>query len=242
MPKPHNRSSLKRTYYRSFLLMVVVPLILVFVASEVVISYIIRGSSIQTIDEFQGNIATAVSGDVRNNALQLSHFVYANDGEFVQTAVRVSQSSGSDWYEADQAMQRAFRIATAPSQDIMAGTFYMDGAGAVYMKNEVVIPEEQIRNADWYRRAQEQPNQVVLGCYDTSRTRVVRTQQNRQMVLVTAMATNHATDRSGKVEVVAFFTVSRAGEVLASRQRNAGPGRSVILDGNGHPLSVHARQ
>lgn len=216
MPKPLNRSSLKRTYHRSFLLMVVVPLILVFVASEVVISYIIRSSSIQTIDEFQGNIATAVSGDVRNNALQLSHFVYANDGEFIQTAVRVSQSSGSDWYEADQAMQRAFRIATAPSQDIMAGTFYMDGAGAVYMKNEVVIPEEQIRNADWYR--------------------LVRTQQNRQMVLVTAMATNHATDRSGKVEVVAFFTVSRAGEVLASRQRNAGPGRSVILDGNGHLL------
>ena len=141
MPKPHNRSSLKRTYYRSFLLMVVVPLILVFVASEVVISYIIRSSSIQTIDEFQGNIATAVSGDVRNNALQLSHFVYANDGEFIQTAVRVSQSSGSDWYEADQAMQRAFRIATAPSQDILAGTFYMDGAGAVYMKNEVAIPE-----------------------------------------------------------------------------------------------------
>ena len=78
---------------------------------------------------------------------------------------------------------------------------------------------------------------MVLGCYDTSRARVVRTsQQDRQMVLVTAMATNEATDRTGEVEAAAFFTVSRAGDILASRQRNAGPGRSVILDREGHVI------
>lgn len=95
------QSTLKTTYYRSFMLMVVIPLILVFVCAEVAISYIIRNSAIETIDAFQENIATALSGDIRDNALQLSHFVYANDGEFIQTAVRVHQSDGSDWYEAD---------------------------------------------------------------------------------------------------------------------------------------------
>lgn len=57
----------------------------------------------------------------------------------------------------------------------------------------------------------------MLGCYDTSRTRVVQTsQQNRQMVLVTAMATDTATDRTGAVEVVSFFTVSQVGDILAA--------------------------
>ena len=52
---------------------------------------------------------------------------------------------------------------------------------------------------------------AVLGCYDTSRTREVRTsQQNRQLVLVTAMAVNASTDRSGKIETVTFFTTRRA--------------------------------
>lgn len=178
-----------------------------------------------------------MSGDIRDNALQLSHFVYANDGEFIQTAVQVHQSDGSDWYEADQAMQRAFRTAMVPSQDILVGAFYMDRSGVVYMKDEVAVPEEQVRDTDWYRRAEERPNRVALGCYDTSRTRVVRTsQQDRQMVLVTAMATDAATDRTGQVEVAAFFTVSWAGDILASRQRNAGLGRSVILDRDGHVI------
>lgn len=231
------RPTLKKVYYRSFLLMVVIPLILVFVCAEIVVSYIIRSSAIETIDTFQENIATTLSGDIRDNALQLSHFVYANDGEFIQTAVQVDQSSGSDWYIADQAMQRAFRTAMVPSQDILVGAFYMDGTGAVYMKDEVAIPEGQVRDTYWYRQAEERPNRVVLGCYDTSRTRVVRTsQQDRQMVLVTAMATDGTTDRSGAVEVVAFFTVSQAGDILSARQRGAGLGRSVILDRDGHMI------
>ena len=229
------RPTLKKVYYRSFLLLVVIPLILVFVCAEIVISYIIRNSAIETIDALQENIATTLSGDIRDNALQLSHFVYANDGEFIQTAVQVDRSSGTEWYAADQAMQRAFRTAMVPSQDILVGAFYMGGTGAVYMKDEVAIPEGQIRDTDWYRQAGERPNRVVLGCYDTSRTRVVRTsQQDRQMVLVTAMATDGTTDRSGAVEVVAFFTVSQVGDIL--RQRGVGLGRSLILDQEGHVL------
>lgn len=124
-----------------------------------------------------------------------------------------------------------------PSQDILAGAFYMEGAGAVYMKDEVAIPEEQVRDADWYRQAAERPNRVVLGCYDTTRTRVGRTsQQKRQLVLVTAMATDAATDRSGAVETVAFFTVSRVGDILSAQRREAGLGRSLILDREGHVL------
>lgn len=132
MRNTNRQPTLKRTYYRSFLLMVVIPLVLVFVCAEVVVSYIIRNSAIETIDALQENIATALSGDVRNNALQLSHFVYANDGEFIQMAVQVHQSGGGDWYVADQIMQRAFRTAMVPSQDILVGAFYMDRAGTVY--------------------------------------------------------------------------------------------------------------
>lgn len=91
------RPTLKRVYYRSFLLLVVIPLILVFVCAEIAVSYIIRNSAIETIDAFQENIATTLSGDIRASALQLSHFVYANNGEFIQTAARVAQSSGSGW-------------------------------------------------------------------------------------------------------------------------------------------------
>lgn len=230
-------STLKTTYYRSFLLLVIIPLVLVFVGAEFAVGYIIRSSAIETIGALQDTVATTLNGDVRTNALQLSHFVYINDGEFPQTAVQVHHSSGDAWYEADQLLQRAFRTAMVPSHDILAGGFYMQGGGAVYMKDDVVIPEDVVRASDWYQDALSHPNTVTLGCYDTSRIRLTSTpQQGRQLVLVTALATSASTDRSGEIEVVAFFTTSETGDVLAAQRRDAGQGMSVILDEKGHVL------
>lgn len=237
MSRTYKSSTLKQTYYRSFLLLAVIPLVLVFVGAEIVIGYMIRDSGIKTLSAIQENIAVTVSSDVRSNSLQLSHFVYNNNGEFLQAAVRVRHSSGSDWYEADQLLQQAFRTAMVPSYNILAGGFYMKEAGAVYMKDDIALPEGQVRQEDWYRNAVENPNKVVLGCYDTTHTRVVRaSQQARQLVLVTAMATDVSSDKSGEIEVVAFFTTSLVGDVIASQQKGGGQGMSVILDGEGHVL------
>lgn len=231
------KSTLMGTYYRSFLLLVVIPLVLVFVGAEVVIGYMLRSSAVETIDALQENIATTLSGDVRTNSLQLSHFVYANDGEFMQVAAETHRSTGTAWYEAEQRLQQAFRTAMVPSQDIVGGSFYMRDGGAVYMKDDITLPQEEIRGSDWYQAALLRPNTVTVGCYDTSRTRLTSTaQKGRQLILVTAMAADLATDKSGEIEVVAFFTVSGVGDVILSQRRDASQGMSVILDREGHVL------
>lgn len=130
MEEKRKSATLTHTYYRSFLLLIVIPMALVFMVAEIVIGYLIRNASIETIDAVQENIATALSKDVRTNALQLTHFVYVNGGEFTQVAAEVHNSTGSAWYEADQLLQRAFRTAMVPSQDIVAGGFYMKDGGA----------------------------------------------------------------------------------------------------------------
>lgn len=238
MGRTYIKSTLKQTYYRSFLLLVVIPLVLVFVGAEVLIGYIVRNSAIETIDALQENIATVISRDVRTNSLQLSHFIHNNNGEFMQTAVQVHQSQGTEWYTADQQLQQSFRTAMVPSQDILVGAFYMrDSSGVVYMKDEVAIPEEQIRRADWYQAALANPNTVKLGCYDTNRTRIIRTsRQAGQLVLVTAMSVDASTDKSGRIEIVSFFTKSEAGGILYDQRRDALGSRSVILDRAGHVL------
>lgn len=233
-----SQSTLKRTYYRSFMLLVVIPLVLVFVGAEFAVGYIVRNSAVETIGALQDTVSATLSSDVRTNALQLSHFVHINDGEFTQTAAQVYRSRGNDWYEADQRLQQAFRTAVVPSQDILVGAFYMNGGtGVVYMKDDVTIPEEQIRQSDWYQAALAQRNTVKLGCYDTDRTRVIRTsRQAGQMVLVTAMAVNAATDRSGEIEAVAFFTRSEVSSILDAQNKDKLGSRSVILDQTGHVL------
>ena len=237
MAAKNRRTTLKQTYYCSFLLLVVIPLVLVFVAAEVVISYIIRNSTLETIDARQTNIATAISTDVRSDSLQLSHFVHSNSGEYVQTAVRAYRATGSQWYREDQLLQQSFRTAMTPSQNILAGCFYMWDGGAVYMKDDVILPGAEVRREGWYCRAVERPNTITLGCYDTSRVRLTRTPYfSKELVLVTAMATDSYTDRSGEIQTVALFTISQAGDLLRAQRRDEDLGVSVILDAQGRLL------
>lgn len=237
MKRNLKNTTLTHTYYRSFLILVVIPLILVFLIAEIVVGYLIRSASIETIDAVQENIATALGNDVRTNALQLSHFVYVNDGEYVQVAAQVHGSTGSAWYEADQALQKAFRTAMVPSQNIIAGCFYMKGSGVVYMKDTLILPEATVREKSWYQEALRRPNSVVLGGYDSSRVRLTSTTQKKgQFVIVTAMATNDLTDKSGQVEVVAFCTESQLGDILSAQRPDSDQGFSVILDGDGRVI------
>ncbi len=237
MKEPKKQSSLKQAYYRSFLLFIVIPLVVVFVGAEVVVSYMIRSSTIETIDALQTNIATTLSGDVRSDSLQLSHFVHNNNGEFMETAVQCYRATGSRWYQEEQRLRQAFRTAMVPSQNILAGSFYMRDGGAVHMKDDITLPGGEVRQADWYLRAVERPNATTLGCYDTSRVRLTSAPYfKNELVLVTAMSPDPYTDRSGEIETVVLFTVSRAGDVLRAQQKDDSLGASVILDGEGRLL------
>lgn len=237
MKKARKQSALKQTYNRSFLLLIVIPLVLVFIVAEFVIGYIIRNSAIETIDALQTNIVTTISNDIRTNSLLLSHFVYSNNGDFLQTAVKVNNAHGSDWYHAEQLLQQGFSTTVVPSQRILAGGFYMKDGGEVYVKDDIVFSAEKIRAAEWYSTAMSSPNTITLGSYDTGRTRLTSSNQRRnQLVLVTALATNMTTDRSGEIEVVTFFTESQVGDLMMSQSGKNSRETSIIPDNNGMVL------
>lgn len=229
--------TLKKAYYRSFFLLIVLPLGIVFIVAAIVIGYIIQNSSIKTIDVFQENAVDALFDDIRTASLQLSHFVYVNDGEFLEFALQVNNLTGDEQYAADQQLQKAFRTAMVPSQDILAGAFYMKNGGNVYMKDDVIIPGTQIRAEEWYCSAKSKPNQVIPWGYDIHRDKVVRSGERAgQFVIVTAMAVDKLSDRSGEIDVVCLFTVSQIGDIFLRARSDVGLGTSVILDREGNVI------
>lgn len=64
MQQKRKSPTLMSTYYRSFVWLIVVPLVSVFLLAEIVIGYIVRNSAIETIDAFQENVATVLSNDM----------------------------------------------------------------------------------------------------------------------------------------------------------------------------------
>ena len=238
MSGPKKQAVLKQFYFRNFAIMVVIPLLVVFIGAFSVVNYLIRQTALETIDAFQDSVVSTLENDIRTASLQLSHFVYANDGEFPAMAAQVHQAVSADQYFAfSQQLDQAFHTAVVPSQDILSGMFYMKDGGSVYMADKIILPASQVQASDWYVRAQQHPNQVQIGGYDTNQTRLTYTGQRRNvLILVTAMALDASSDKSEQIDLLAFFTSTQAGDVIRRAQGKAELGRTVLLDASGSVL------
>ena len=229
MSGQHKQAVLKQFYFRNFAIMVVIPLLVVFIGAFSVVNYLIRQTALETIDAFQDSVVSTLENDSRTASLQLSHFVYANDGEFPAMAAQVHQTVSADQYFAfSQQLDQAFHTAVVPSQDILSGMFYMKDGGSVYMADKIILPASQVQASDWYVRARQHPNQVQIGGYDTNQTRLTYTGQRRNvLILVTTMALDASSDKSEQIDLLAFFTSTQAGDVIHRTQGKAELGRTA---------------
>lgn len=234
MKHRNSKFPLKAAFSYSFCMLVVVPMVIVFLVASMVLRHVIRNAALKTISTFQQSVATTLTSDIEVTSLQLSHFIYANDGEFLRIAGEAYESSGSVQRAAIQELESAFTTAMVPSRSILAGHFFMKAGGGVAMKDDLVVTDAALRSAGWYQQALASPNNIVIGGYDTNREQLTSSKQkSRQLILVTAMALDNQTDRSGTIEAVAYFTVSKLGSLLQTSQGNSALGNTILLDDAG---------
>lgn len=229
-----NTSSLKQTYYRTFVFLVVVPLLLVFMGTMAVLSYRMRQSSLENIETYQESLADTLKREIDENSLQMAHFVYSQDGSFLELAEKITAASGSIQYNYNQQLSEGFQMAMVPAQDIVGGTFYMKNGAQVHMKENILLSTSAVRGTKWYQRALKKQNVVTVGAYDTSEVRLTANKQkSRQLILVSALSPDPTLDKGGQVEMTAFYTVSKAGSSMKQKKRNEVLGTTVLLDDEG---------
>ena len=229
--------SLKGIYYRTFVSLVVIPLLLVFMGVMAVLSYRMRQSSLENIETYQESLADALKQEIDENSLQMAHFVYSQDGYFLQLAENVASTSGSVQYNYNQRLSEGFQMAMVPAQDIVGGTFYMRNGAQVHMKENILLSTSAVRGTKWYQNALKKKNIVTVGACDTSTTRITAsTQQNCQLILVSALSPDSTLDKGGQVEITAFYTISKAGNTMKQKKRSKVLGITVLLDEEGSLL------
>jgi two-component system sensor histidine kinase YesM len=143
--RKRSASSLKQTYYRTFVFLVLVPLLLVFMGAMAVLSCRIRQSSLENISTFQEGLADTLKQEIDENSLQMAHFVYSQDGYFLQLAEKVASASGSVQYNYNNELAEGFQMAMVPAQDIVGGTFYMRNGAQVHMKENILLSTSAVQ-------------------------------------------------------------------------------------------------
>ena len=228
------RFSLKTVYYRSFLLMIVIPILLVSVISLTLTRYIMERSAIANIRNAQAGIESSLSKAIRDVSLQLSHLVYVNGGELMELASGMDAGDWQQRYDMRNRLSQVFRVAMVPSQDTISAMFYLKDGGTVYLKDEVRIPKEAMEQEAWYRQALAKPNVVSVGAFDTSRQNLTYSRlKSGEFVLAAAFSPDYQADRSGKMEMVSLFSVTHVGEVIRGFNRDEQLGTTFILDSSG---------
>ena len=228
------RFSLKTVYYRSFLLLIVIPILLVSVISLTLTRYIMERSAITNIRNAQASIESSLSKAIRDVSLQLSHLVYVNGGELMELASGMDAGDWQQRYDMRNRLSQVFRVAMVPSQDTISAMFYLKDGCTVYLKDEIRIPKEVMEQEAWYRQALAGPNVVSVGAFDTSRQNLTYSRlKSGEFVLAAAFSPDYQADRSGKMEMVSLFSVTHVGEVIRGFNRDEQLGTTFILDSSG---------
>lgn len=230
----NKKKELKASYYWSFIVLIVVPILLIIILSIGIIRAMMRESAIDNIRRAQDNLVSTLNGEVKDISLRLSHFVYVNDNEIMKTAVKTDTRDIAERHHYTQELTEAFNYAMVPVQDILSAVFYMKDGVNTYMKDNVVLTEAEIKNSHWYQEALSDKNIVKMGFYNSRITLAERA--SNSFTLVAALAPGIDVDRDRKVEVVALFSSSQVGKLIRDYDKEERLGSTMILDGDGKVL------
>lgn len=225
----NKRFSLKTVYYRSFFLLIVIPILLVSVVTLGIIRYMMEKSAIANIQNAQASIEASLSESVRNISLQLSHLVFVNNGEIMELVSGMDTDDKEQRYDLSSRLDEIFRVSMVPSQDTVSAMFYLKGGNTVYLKDEVILSRERMEQENWYRQALEHKNVVSLFSV-THVGEVIRRYNRDEQLGVTFIL-----DREGKL-LFAGDRTEEAGRLLEGLpSTRAGIYRtSVDAHGTGH--------
>ena len=195
---------LKKMYYRLFTAFIVVPLTVVLLFALFILSQRFKAQAMEQIRTTQESIANELMLDIEAMSLRLSHLVHTNNSEMLDYAALMDTEDVSLRYEYFQKLQQSGNLAFEPASNLVSVSFYLKNRSKTYIESEIIL--DDISETNWYRKALETKNQVVVGTYFVRENGEAYVGSRGNTLLLTfAFAPDRTTDRSGKLEMLVLY-------------------------------------
>jgi diguanylate cyclase (GGDEF)-like protein len=155
---------LNTTYYRNFILLIVLPLLIVIGIAL----WFFRGNTLEVSRDrvvlAHHNIINALMQDVENAVLQFNHLLDTGDGELLDLSSRIF-AAGTQLNEAGTAdLQQFCDLILPPGSDIAAIHFYANNMQHFAIREPIApgVSVRDIRSMYFYRKAMESPGDVFV--------------------------------------------------------------------------------
>lgn len=228
------KQELKTSYYRSFIALIAVPILLIILISTGIIRSMMRDAAIKTIRRAQDNIVSTLNTEIKDVSMRLSHLIYVNDNEIMKKAARTDTDDIADLHASTGDLAESFNYAMVPVQDVLSTIFYMKSGRSTYMKDDVLLADEEVKESDWYQAALKDKNMVKTGFYNTGVTFSYRV--SNAFTLAAGLSPGIDVDRDGNTEMIAVFVSSKVGNLIRDYDKEGVLGSTMILGKDGEIL------
>ena len=117
-----------------------------------------------------------------------------------------------------------------PSDDMLASVFYMVSGDNTYIKDDLVIPQTEIKQSKWYQQALSNKNNVCIGSYSSKVTYSLKTKY--QFTIAAGLSPDNSLDRTNKIEMATLFIQSEIGNMLREYNKESSLGTMYLVDEN----------
>lgn len=223
------RLPLKTTYYLSFIIFIVIPILLVLALALLVLNQQFKSQAIETIKSSQEAIIAELESDEDVMSMRLSHMIYTNNNEILGYAAKTNTKDLAVRNQYEKKLYETVQLVLEPVKEIISVGFYMKDNKVINIINDITRSQEEVRGESWYQKALEEKNIVQIGYYDTKSTNdLYMGSKKDSLILVFALAPDVTTDRSQSIEMVMYYQSTRAAERIKSYNKGYKSGKNKL--------------
>lgn len=226
---------LNKIFYRNFLLLIVIPILIIILFSMGIIQKIIMKSSVDKIELAQKNVKTTLENEILDNSLRLTHFLLTNDNQVLEYAAKHNMSDSAGKYNYNLKLKEQFNL-IMPKTDILGMHFYMRDGSQYDFKDDLAVSSSYIKNRTWYKKALESPKSTYIGSELSTIMFSQKKSLNPKLTLAVALAPSNL-DRYKKVEMVCMYIRSKTPDMMKEYNRKSELGKMYLIDGTGNILT-----
>lgn len=232
------KKSIKNVYYLRFIFLIEIPILVMCTVIIMFLGIKVRTVSLANIQNVQMNLRENLENEVKQISLQLSHFVHAENGRFMELAAEIAKSEDDTFrYKKMQELEKGFQLVMLPKQEIIESIFYMENGESIALKNTLTLTEEEMKKSPWYQEALSHQNNVKIGSYDTGKKLITYAPGNENKFMIMAvLSPDVQLDRTQRTEAVAVFYQSSISNLLKKYKKDPLLENMVLLDSRGENI------
>lgn len=225
---------LKYTYYRSFVLFIIIPITIIMLVVLGILYSSSYHSARDKITLMHEAASSALADDVSHYSLQLANYLLTNNAQTLELAARYNLADEAERHRYADELRGLFDFLLLPEKNIIAVHFYMKDGGYYDLKGDLALPTSEIRENGWYRRALENPAHIYV---DEVQRNIVYGMRDDTLSIpyVVAMPPGQF-DRYNQVEMVCMYVYSDIPRMLNGYTVHDDFGYTSVVDNGGRLL------